>query len=150
LFTLHQPYLHSAFSGAICFTYRQNTYKKRPSAVQKLNSINKHVIMAAVQPPRTRSARLVAGFTNKTTHHAPASPAHAHHGPSAISIFLTNLSLLDLDQHEDWPDIRAETFATGGTSAQGLKKRVHSVEWALFQLFALWDPEETKKVKSTS
>lgn len=105
--------------------------------------------MAAVQPPRTRSARLVAGFSNKSAHHASAPPpaALAHHGPSALSIFLTNLNLLDFDQHEDWPDIRAETFATGGTSAQGLKKRVHCVEWALFQLFALWDPEETKKVK---
>ncbi|CEI69371.1 hypothetical protein FVEN_g3893 [Fusarium venenatum] len=101
--------------------------------------------MAAVQPPRTRSARLVAGFTNKNTHHAPASTTHAHHGPSALSIFLTNLNLLDLDQHQDWPGICAETFATGGTSAQGLKKRVHCVEWTLFQLFSLWDPEEAKK-----
>ncbi|KAJ4136451.1 hypothetical protein NW768_004064 [Fusarium equiseti] len=103
--------------------------------------------MAAVQPPRTRSARLVAGFTNKSA--APSkstpAPAHAHHGPSALSIFLTNLNLLDLDQLEDWPDVRAETFATGGTSAQGLKKRVHCVEWTLYQLFALWDPDETKK-----
>ena len=104
--------------------------------------------MAAVQPPRTRSARLVAGFTNKSAapNKTPA-PAHAHHGPSALSIFLTNLNLLDLDQLEDWPDVRAETFATGGTSAQGLKKRVHCVEWTLYQLFALWDPEETKKVR---
>ncbi|KAM0546053.1 hypothetical protein ACHAPJ_011067 [Fusarium lateritium] len=103
--------------------------------------------MAAVQPARTRSARLVAGFTNKSTQHAPApAPApHVHHGPSGLSIFLTNLNLLDLDQHPDWPGIRAETFATGGTSAQGQKKRVQCVEWALFQLFALWDPEETKK-----
>ncbi|KAF5529425.1 hypothetical protein FNAPI_13879 [Fusarium napiforme] len=70
---------------------------------------------------------------------------HVHHGPPALSIFLTNLTLLDLDQHEDWPGIRAQTFASGGSSAQGLKKRVHCVEWALFQLFALWDPDETKK-----
>ncbi|KAM0228152.1 hypothetical protein ACHAP5_012022 [Fusarium lateritium] len=101
--------------------------------------------MAAVQPPRTRSARLVAGFTNKSAQHAPSPAPQVHQGPPALSIFLTNLNLLDLDQHEDWPDIRAETFATGGSSAQGLKKRVHCVEWALFQLFALWDPEETKK-----
>ncbi|VZI14459.1 unnamed protein product [Fusarium fujikuroi] len=93
--------------------------------------------------PRTRSARLVAGFTNKAPATAP-SP-HAHHGPPALSIFLTNLNLLDLDQHEDWPGIKAQTFASGGSSAQGLKKRVHCVEWALFQLFALWDPDETKK-----
>lgn len=103
--------------------------------------------MAAVQP-RTRSARLVAGFTNKSTQHAPAATPspHVHHGPPALSIFLTNLNLLDLDQHEDWPGIKAQTFASGGSSAQGLKKRVHCVEWALFQLFALWDPDETKKV----
>ncbi|KAF5723759.1 hypothetical protein FMUND_1495 [Fusarium mundagurra] len=102
--------------------------------------------MAAVQP-RTRSARLVAGFTNKSTQNAPATAPspHVHHGPPALSIFLTNLNLLDLDQHEDWPGIKAQTFASGGSSAQGLKKRVHCVEWALFQLFALWDPDETKK-----
>ncbi|KAF5021750.1 hypothetical protein F66182_6200 [Fusarium sp. NRRL 66182] len=103
--------------------------------------------MAAVQPARTRSARLVAGFTNKSAQHAPASaPTPApHHGPSALSIFLTNLKLLDLDQHQDWPGICSETFVSGGTGAQGQKKRVQCVEWALFQLFALWDPEETKK-----
>ncbi|QGI80079.1 hypothetical protein CEK25_006808 [Fusarium fujikuroi] len=106
------------------------------------NTFSQHVTMAAVQP-RTRSARLVAGFTNKAPATAP-SP-HAHHGPPALSIFLTNLNLLDLDQHEDWPGIKAQTFASGGSSAQGLKKRVHCVEWALFQLFALWDPDETKK-----
>ncbi|PTD05247.1 hypothetical protein FCULG_00001292 [Fusarium culmorum] len=94
----------------------------------------------------TGSARLVAGFTTKTANHAPpASATHAHHGPSALSIFLTNLNLLDLDQLQDWPAICAETFATDGTNAQGLKKRVHCVEWALFHLFSLWDPEETKK-----
>jgi len=104
--------------------------------------------MAAVQP-RTRSARLVAGFTNKSTQHAPATAPspHVHHGPPALSIFLTNLNLLDLDQHDDWPGIKAQTFASGGSNAQGLKKRVHCVEWALFQLFALWDPDETKKVR---
>ncbi|KAF5580998.1 hypothetical protein FPCIR_10386 [Fusarium pseudocircinatum] len=74
-----------------------------------------------------------------------APSPQVHHGPPALSIFLTNLNLLDLDQHQDWPGIRAQTFASGGSSAQGLKKRVHCVEWALFQLFALWDPDETKK-----
>ncbi|KAF5537712.1 hypothetical protein FMEXI_9699 [Fusarium mexicanum] len=110
------------------------------------NTFFQHVTMAAAQP-RTRSARLVAGFTNKSTQHAPATAPspHVHHGPPALSIFLTNLNLLDLDQHEDWPGIKAQTFASGGSSAQGLKKRVHCVEWALFQLFALWDPDETKK-----
>lgn len=104
--------------------------------------------MAAVQPTRTRSAWLMAGFTNKSAQHAPPPPPPSHavsQGPSALSLFLTNLHLLDLDKLPDWPGICVETFVTGGSSAQGQKKRVHCVEWALFQLFALWDPEETKK-----
>ncbi|KAF4974865.1 hypothetical protein FZEAL_8282 [Fusarium zealandicum] len=102
--------------------------------------------MAAVQPTRTRSARLVAGFSKPNQHATPPPPPQAvSHGPSALSLFLTNLRLLDLDHHPEWPGICAETFAAGGTSAQGLKKRVQCVEWALFQLCALWDPEETKK-----
>lgn len=106
--------------------------------------------MAAVQPTRTRSAWLMAGFTNKSAQHAPPPPPPSHavsQGPSALSLFLTNLHLLDLDKLPDWPGICVETFVTGGSSAQGQKKRVHCVEWALFQLFALWDPEETKKVR---
>lgn len=34
--------------------------------------------------------------------------------------------------------------ARRGTSAQGQKKRVQCVEWALFRLFEIWDPEETR------
>ncbi|KAK7420533.1 hypothetical protein QQX98_002732 [Neonectria punicea] len=106
--------------------------------------------MAAVQQTRTRSARLIANLSKSSQHaNAPPPPppptSHAHHGPSALSLFLTNLRLLDLDLREDWPGIRPETFATGGSSAQGQKKRVQCVEWALFQLFAIWDPDETRK-----
>lgn len=104
--------------------------------------------MAAIQPSRTRSARLMASLTNKTTtqHHSNTAPHVAHHGAFALSLFLTNLRLLDLDLRSDWPGISVETFATGGTSAQGQKKRVQAVEWALYHLFALWDPEETRNV----
>ncbi|CAM1503187.1 Fc.00g079630.m01.CDS01 [Cosmosporella sp. VM-42] len=103
--------------------------------------------MAAVQHTRTRSARLIANLTNKSAppHGAPAAPPHAaSHGTSPLSLFLTNLKLLDLDLRPDWPGISAETFATTGTSAQGQKKRVQCVEWALYQLFALWDADETR------
>ncbi|EGY14080.1 hypothetical protein VD0002_g8906 [Verticillium dahliae] len=54
-----------------------------------------------------------------------------------LSIFLTNLRLLDFDSYPDWPAFDAQTFAIQ-------KRRIQSVEWALFQLFALWDPEETR------
>ncbi|PTB64908.1 hypothetical protein BBK36DRAFT_1170573 [Trichoderma citrinoviride] len=63
-------------------------------------------------------------------------------GPASLSLFLTNLKLLDLDQLPDWPDITAETFAASGTTLQDQKRRVQCVEWALYQLFVIWDPEE--------
>jgi len=63
------------------------------------------------------------------------------HGPSSIALFLTNLRLLDLDLRDDWPDITLSTFST-----KDQKKRIQSVEWALYQLFVLWDPEEARDV----
>ncbi|EAA33361.1 hypothetical protein GE21DRAFT_6443 [Neurospora crassa] len=62
---------------------------------------------------------------------------------SNISLFLTNLRLLDLDLLPDWPDINTATFSVKD-AAQGQKKRIQCVEWALYQLFNLWDPEETR------
>ncbi|KFA77441.1 hypothetical protein S40288_03117 [Stachybotrys chartarum IBT 40288] len=65
--------------------------------------------------------------------------------PSSLSVFLTSLKLLDLDLLPDWPGISHQTFVTTAAGAAlGHKKRVQCVEWALFQLFALWDPDETK------
>ncbi|KAL6697159.1 HAUS augmin-like complex subunit 6 N-terminus domain-containing protein [Trichoderma pleuroticola] len=63
-------------------------------------------------------------------------------GPASLSLFLTNIKLLDLDQLPDWPQISAETFAASGTTLQDQKRRVQCVEWALYQLFVIWDPDE--------
>ncbi|ATY67341.1 hypothetical protein A9K55_000322 [Cordyceps militaris] len=107
--------------------------------------------MAAVQNSRARSARVGAPAVPP----APASrrplsihgrpPAAASTTPSAapnqsIPTFLTNLRLLDLDLREDWPDVTPATFA--GTT-QNHKRRVQAVEWALYRLFEIWDPEDT-------
>ncbi|KAI5465000.1 HAUS augmin-like complex subunit 6 N-terminus-domain-containing protein [Mariannaea sp. PMI_226] len=111
--------------------------------------------MAAVQHTRTRSARLIANLTRPGGRHVDSSgdaphatgPPHRSsqsRGPSALQLFLTNLRLLDFDLRPDWPGIGADTFATGGLTAQGQKKRVQCVEWALYHLFAIWDPEETR------
>jgi len=62
---------------------------------------------------------------------------------SNLALFLTNLRLLDLDCEPDWPDITAATFSARD-AAGGQKKRIHAVEWALYQLFAIWDPSETQ------
>ncbi|KAJ9137775.1 HAUS augmin-like complex subunit 6 N-terminus-domain-containing protein [Coniochaeta hoffmannii] len=62
---------------------------------------------------------------------------------SNLSIFLRNLRLLDLDLRPDWPHINPSTFSARD-AAQGQKKRIQCVEWALYQLFCLWDPDEAR------
>ncbi|ELR04126.1 hypothetical protein GMDG_01430 [Pseudogymnoascus destructans 20631-21] len=65
-------------------------------------------------------------------------------GPSHVSLFLTNLRLLDLDKRQDWPGITPVTFTTKD-SQQNIKKRIQCVEWALFRLFEIWEPEEARE-----
>ncbi|SPN98617.1 uncharacterized protein DNG_01662 [Cephalotrichum gorgonifer] len=60
---------------------------------------------------------------------------------SNVELFLANLRILDLDLLEDWPEITVQTFAS---SAAGQRRRVQAVEWALYHLFRLWDPHETR------
>ncbi|TLS26584.1 hypothetical protein PpBr36_04850 [Pyricularia pennisetigena] len=101
---------------------------------------------------RARSARLAPSTSNNKQPpvnpstgagaHVP-SPSNTSSTVSNVSLFLTNLRLLDLDSLPDWPDINPLTF-TNKDLAQGQKKRIQSVEWALYQLFDLWDPEETR------
>nr|POE54520.1 hypothetical protein CFP56_41458 [Quercus suber] len=59
-------------------------------------------------------------------------------GPLAVSLFVTNLRLLNLDQLPDWPGI---TVASLGN--QDARARVRNTEFALYQLFRLHDPAMT-------
>ncbi|XMA16177.1 hypothetical protein WAI453_008968 [Rhynchosporium graminicola] len=93
-----------------------------------------------VSHSRTRSLRIPPSNLVKS---ATTSTTQLPSGPSNITLFLTNLLLLDLDLRADWPDITPLTFSTKDAQ-QNQKKRIQCVEWALFQLFALWDPEETR------
>ncbi|KAG9835491.1 hypothetical protein KCU98_g12323, partial [Aureobasidium melanogenum] len=63
--------------------------------------------------------------------------------PSNISLFVSNLRLLNLDQRQDWPDITVQTFDTKD-ALQNQKKRIACVEWSLYRLFELWDRETTR------
>lgn len=78
----------------------------------------------------------------------PLPQPHRPDSPSSLSVFLTNLRLLDLDLLPDWPEISPMTFATSGAGVQGQKRRVQCVEWALFRLFSLWDPQEAANVRT--
>ena len=76
-----------------------------------------------------------------------ATPNFAHilNPASNVAIFLTNLHLLNLDLLPDWPNLSARTFAVkDAVSQSGQKRRIQSVEWALYHLFCLWDPNEAR------
>ncbi|KUJ10551.1 uncharacterized protein LY89DRAFT_656392 [Mollisia scopiformis] len=89
---------------------------------------------------RSRSLRVAPSNTLKPV---TASAPQLQIGPSNIALFLTNLRLLDLDLRDDWPNVTTVTFSTKD-SQQNQKKRIQCVEWALYQLFALWDPEQAR------
>lgn len=109
-------------------------------------------------PLRTRPTRAPALTAHSSSSRSVTAPLARSDGSNTelaqavlrttnISLFLTNLRLLDLDQLPDWPDINALTF-TNKDASQGQKKRIQSVEWALYQLFVLWNPEEARNVCS--
>ncbi|KAK3379148.1 HAUS augmin-like complex subunit 6 N-terminus-domain-containing protein [Lasiosphaeria ovina] len=99
-------------------------------------------------PPNTSklgpgSARTLPSNSASSATFAPQTTAANPTAVSNVSLFLTNLRLLDLDLHPDWPGISALTFSTKDV-AQGQKKRIQCIEWALYFLFTLWDPDEAR------
>ncbi|KAJ0165168.1 hypothetical protein CTA2_12166 [Colletotrichum tanaceti] len=82
---------------------------------------------------QTRSATITKSSTGPIAPSITSSPISTTH----VSLFLTNLRLLDFPSYPDWPDFDAQTFSVQ-------KKRIHCVEWTLYQLFVLWDPEEAR------
>jgi len=73
-----------------------------------------------------------------TTTHPPSSRR------PLTPLLLTNLRLLDLDRLPDWPSITTKSFSTTDTQ-QNQKQRIRCVEWTLYRLFELWDPDETRE-----
>ncbi|KAL4933577.1 uncharacterized protein BDV17DRAFT_298981 [Aspergillus undulatus] len=60
---------------------------------------------------------------------------------SSHTVLIRNLQLLEFDQLEDWPGITLRTFSP---SSQNQRQRIKAVEWILYRLFALWDPETAR------
>lgn len=65
--------------------------------------------------------------------------------PPPLTVFIRNLKLLQLDQRDDWPDI---TLRALSPSSQNQRQRIRLLEWALYYLFAIWDPEYTQNVRN--
>ena len=98
------------------------------------------------EPPGTATASNAVEAMSRPAQSA-TSPAIAPPSilrPSLADLFLTNLRLLDLDTRHDWPGITAKTFA-GKDGQQGQRNRIGCVEWALYNLFQIWDGEETRQ-----
>jgi len=64
--------------------------------------------------------------------------------PSQLTVFIRNLKLLQLDQREDWPDI---TLRSLSPSSQNQRQRIRLIEWALYYLCTIWDPESARNVR---
>jgi hypothetical protein len=64
---------------------------------------------------------------------------------SSHTVLIRNLQLLELDQLEDWPGVTPRTFSP---SSQNQRQRIKAVEWILYRLVALWDPETARDVGS--
>ncbi|XXG99389.1 hypothetical protein Hte_005726 [Hypoxylon texense] len=94
---------------------------------------------------RSRSLRVPAkaALTAPALASTTITSAQIPTSTSNIGLFLTNLRLLDLDLEPDWPGISLATFSTKD-AAGGQKKRIQCIEWALYQLFTLWDYDETQ------
>ncbi|THC97077.1 hypothetical protein EYZ11_003455 [Aspergillus tanneri] len=58
-----------------------------------------------------------------------------------LAVFVRNLQLLQLDRHDDWPSITVRSLSH---SSQNQRQRVKAIEWALYQLVAIWDPETAR------
>ncbi|KAI0196027.1 HAUS augmin-like complex subunit 6 N-terminus-domain-containing protein [Xylaria flabelliformis] len=96
---------------------------------------------------RTRSLRAPPAKPTVTAPPTSAAPINKQVQiptcTSNVLLFLTNSRLLDLDLEPDWPDITPTTFSAKD-AVSGQKKRIQCVEWALYQLFSLWDPNEAQ------
>lgn len=57
----------------------------------------------------------------------------------------SKLHLLDLDRHDEWPSIPLDVLSTKDTGPNQ-KARIQCVEWILYRLFEIWDPEEAADV----
>ncbi|KIW55657.1 hypothetical protein PV05_04388 [Exophiala xenobiotica] len=73
----------------------------------------------------------------------PAFARSQWHPRGHIAIFLRTLHLLDLNFLPDFPDISESTFHAAKAPAN-LQQRFKGVEWALYRLFELYDPGETR------
>ena len=89
------------------------------------------------RPVSAASSGTAGTRTSTTAHKRNASTKNAAikaaAGPSMPALFVTNLRLLNIDRYADWPNITAASF-------QDARGKIKCTEYALYQLFRLYDP----------
>lgn len=88
--------------------------------------------------PSVSSYPNATGLAQTNGHRRTKSTPRAATWASLITLYITNLRLLNLDLLPDWPDITATTFSNVDARA-----RIKASEWSLYQLFRLYDPALT-------
>ncbi|KAK4182748.1 HAUS augmin-like complex subunit 6 N-terminus-domain-containing protein [Podospora australis] len=119
------------------------TRSTRPLSNLNKSALNSTSLHARGITPGATTTSSSATTSAPAPSSAPIASAVSLSTVSNVSLFLTNLRLLNLDLHPDWPEINALTFSTKDL-AQGQKKRIQCVEWALYHLFVLWDHDEAR------
>ncbi|KAL4893018.1 HAUS augmin-like complex subunit 6 N-terminus-domain-containing protein [Aspergillus ambiguus] len=61
--------------------------------------------------------------------------------PSSLAVFVRNLQLLQLDRRQDAPVISLRSLSA---VSQNQRQRLKTIEWALYHLVAIWDPETAR------
>ena len=78
---------------------------------------------------------------SRTPRPKPPSPNWTPQPP--LAVFVRNLQLLQLDRHDDWPQISPRSLTD---TSQNQRQRVKAIEWALYHLITLWDPSTARDV----
>lgn len=115
----------------------QNPPVNFPVNIQSRNSR----FETSIDAPFTTRCTMSRAMPGTASGATPNGTANGLISPSNPALLLANLRLLDLDLHTDWPGITIQALST-----RDQKQRIRCVEWALFRLFELWDPEETRDV----
>jgi hypothetical protein len=121
--------------------------KRDPSGIQLIGATN------SANPPYRLLTSDHLLFTTTTNSILMAAPRPTRpkpldwSAPSHLTVFVRNLKLLQLDQRKDWPDI---TLRSLSPSSQNQRQRVRLVEWALYYLCTIWDPENAQNVRYRS
>lgn len=145
--TVHRTYLPSETDHHRRATFISWTLTPRHSGYRLHCVKGRDIHLMAMHVSSAGSAAAVATAAAASTSSTLAGKASKSKSTLAshILLFISNLRLLNLDKRADWPDIDAQVFDIKD-ALHNQKRRIAAVEWALYRLFEMWDPDLTRNV----